>query len=83
MVSLDRNAQALEEVAEECRKAGSPDVLVSPHDLALEEECTKAVEETVAHFGGESLESFILFRSCPNKYLLSFTSECRDGIFRS
>jgi len=47
-----RNAQALEEVAEECRKAGSPDVLVSPHDLALEEECGKAVEETVAHFGG-------------------------------
>jgi len=47
-----RNAQALEEVASECREAGSPDVLVSPHDLALEEECAKAVEETVAHFGG-------------------------------
>jgi len=47
-----RNKAALEEVADECKKAGAPDVLVSSHDLALEEECGKAVEETVAHFGG-------------------------------
>jgi len=46
-----RNKAALEEVADECKKAGAPDVLVSSHDLALEEECGKAVEETVAHFG--------------------------------
>ena len=51
-----RNKAALEEVADECKKAGAPDVLVSSHDLALEEECGKAVEETVAHFGGKSLK---------------------------
>ena len=48
-----RNTEALAEVAELCKKAGSPDVLVAPHDLSIEDECVKAVEETVAHFGGE------------------------------
>jgi len=47
-----RNREALDEVADECRKAGSPDVLVAPHDLAEEQECIKAVQETVEHFGG-------------------------------
>jgi len=47
-----RNAEALAQVAEECRAAGSPDVLVAPHDLAVEEECVKAIDETVEHFGG-------------------------------
>ena len=51
-----RNKAALEEVADECKKAGAPDVLVSSHDLALEEECGKAVEETVAHFGSKSVK---------------------------
>jgi len=47
-----RNAEALAAVAEECKAAGSPDVLVAPHDLSVEEECVKAVNETVEHFGG-------------------------------
>ena len=55
-----RNKAALEEVADECKKAGAPDVLVSSHDLALEEECGKAVEETVAHFGGKSLRLMLM-----------------------
>ena len=54
MVTVYRNKAALDEVADECRKAGSPDVLVAPHDLAEEQECIKAVEETVEHFGGKS-----------------------------
>ena len=50
--------EALDEVADECRKAGSPDVLVAPHDLAEEQECIKAVQETVEHFGGKRDPSF-------------------------
>ena len=53
-----RNREALDEVADECRKAGSPDVLVAPHDLAEEQECIRAVQETVEHFGGKRDPSF-------------------------
>jgi len=47
-----RNGEALAKVAEECKELGSPDVLVAPHDLSVEEECVKSIEETVQHFGG-------------------------------
>jgi len=46
-----RNGEALAKVAEECKELGSPDVLVAPHDLSVEEECVKSIEETVQHFG--------------------------------
>ena len=45
-----RNTAKLEEVAEECRKSGSPDVLVISQDLSNEEGCDSAMEETVQHF---------------------------------
>ena len=45
-----RNTEKLEEVAEECRKSGSPDVLIVPQDLSNEEGCDSAMEETLQHF---------------------------------
>ena len=49
-----RNKVKLEEVAAQCREAGSQEVLVCPHDLAMEQECISAVEETVKHFQGKT-----------------------------
>ena len=45
-----RNTTKLEEVAEQCRKSGSPDVLIISQDLSNEEGCDSAMEETVHHF---------------------------------
>jgi len=42
----------LEEVAQQCRAAGSPQVLTSICDLSLESECIRAVGNTIAHFHG-------------------------------
>ena len=51
---IARNEEKLKEVAEECRRAGAEDVFISSHDLGVAEECGKAVERTVEHFGGKS-----------------------------
>ncbi|TRY64035.1 hypothetical protein TCAL_12292 [Tigriopus californicus] len=52
LVLIARNEAKLQETASECRTAGAENVLVSPHDLGIAEECVKAVENTVSHFGG-------------------------------
>lgn len=49
---IARNEAKLREIAADCTAAGAEDVFVSPHDLGIAEECVKAVENTVAHFGG-------------------------------
>ncbi|TRY62819.1 hypothetical protein TCAL_13106, partial [Tigriopus californicus] len=49
---IARNEAKLNEIAADCRAAGAEDVFVSPHDLGIAEECVKAVENTVSHFGG-------------------------------
>ncbi len=47
-----RNKERLDEVAKECRDKGAKEVFVAVHDLAIAEECVKAVNETVEHFRG-------------------------------
>ena len=49
---MARNESKLNDVASKCRATGAADVLVCQADLAKEEECVKAVSETVAKFGG-------------------------------
>ena len=49
---MARNKAGLEKVREECVGEGAEDVLVLPHDVGNEEECTLVIEETAAHFGG-------------------------------
>ena len=49
---MARNKAGLEKVREECVGEGAGDVLVLPHDVGNEEECTLVIEETAAHFGG-------------------------------
>ena len=48
-----RNADLLEAVAEDCRKAGAKEVLALKKDLATEEGNREAVRETVEKFGRE------------------------------
>merc|ERR1712215_153103 len=48
---VGRNVSALENVREECRKAGAIQVMVMSKDLGIEEECIQAVQETVDHYG--------------------------------
>jgi len=45
-----RNLAKLEEVAEQCRTSGSPEVVVISQDLSNEEGCDSAMEETLQHF---------------------------------
>ena len=40
----------LEEVAEQCRTSGSPEVVVISQDLSNEEGCDSAMDETLKHF---------------------------------
>ena len=47
-----RNETKLKEVSAQCTEAGAEEVFIAPHDLGKSEECVKAVEETVAKFGG-------------------------------
>ncbi len=49
-----RNRERLEAVARRCAELGAPETFVAPHDLAKAEECVRAVEETVAKFGGDA-----------------------------
>ena len=51
-----RNEAKLKEVSAKCTEAGAEEVFIAPHDLGNAEECVKAVEETVAKFGGKLLE---------------------------
>merc|ERR1712215_226931 len=48
---VGRNVSALENVRDECRKAGVMEVIVTGRDLGIEEECIQAVQETVDHYG--------------------------------
>lgn len=45
-----RNAQALEAVAVDCRKAGAMEVIVKSKDLSEEEQCREAVQDTVDQY---------------------------------
>jgi len=47
-----RNKEKLDEVGAKCKDNGSPEVFISAHDLSVEYECIKAVQETIQHFGG-------------------------------
>ena len=47
-----RNMDNLNRVAEVCKTAGAPEVIVLSKDLSITEECISAVEDTVAHFKG-------------------------------
>ena len=47
-----RNIEKLEEVADKCRKAGSPDVLICSYDLESLEACDAALKDTTNHFNG-------------------------------
>ncbi len=51
-----RNVDNLNKVADECRQAGAQEVIVLGKDLSVTEECIAAVEETVQHYKGESVE---------------------------
>ncbi|XVF49578.1 hypothetical protein PTKIN_Ptkin04bG0023700 [Pterospermum kingtungense] len=46
-----RRTDRLEEVAEEARQLGSPDVIVITADVSKVEDCKRFVDETVNHFG--------------------------------
>ena len=50
---MARNVDNLNKVAEACKKAGAPEVLVLSKDLSIAEDCISAVEDTVAHFKGD------------------------------
>ena len=47
-----RNLDNLNSVAEACKAAGAPEVLVLSKDLSVAEECISAVEGTASHFKG-------------------------------
>ncbi|KAL6011652.1 hypothetical protein ACLOJK_002100 [Asimina triloba] len=51
LVLAARREKALQEVAENSRRLGSPEVLVIPTDVSKAEACKRMVEETIAHFG--------------------------------
>ena len=40
-------------LADACKGSGAEDVFTASHDLSKSDECVKAVEESVAHFGGK------------------------------
>jgi len=46
-----RNKEKLEQVANSCKEAGSPQVFICPRDLSVEAECVAAVQQAVQHFG--------------------------------
>ena len=48
-----RNEKKLLEVQSQCKVAGSLDVVVFPLDLSIGENCVKAVENTVQHYGSK------------------------------
>ncbi|XP_068656068.1 11-beta-hydroxysteroid dehydrogenase A-like [Aristolochia californica] len=51
LVLAARREDALLQVGEKARSAGSPDVIVVPADVSKPEDCKKVVEKAVTHFG--------------------------------
>lgn len=51
VVLVARRSHRLEDVAEECRRAGAADALVLPADVSEEEQCRRLVESTVQQLG--------------------------------
>jgi NAD(P)-dependent dehydrogenase (short-subunit alcohol dehydrogenase family) len=58
---VGRNEAALKEVADVCREKGSPDVVILVKDLSVAQNCTEAVDETVAHFHGKAEPLWVSF----------------------
>ncbi len=50
-----RRREKLEEVAQQCKKAGATDVLILAKDLSDLRSCAEAVQETVQHFGSKTV----------------------------
>ena len=65
-----RNIDNLNKVADACKTAGAPDVLVLSKDLSIADECISAVEDTVAHFKGVYLQCV----GCHSKYLVELVN---------
>ncbi|GAQ81049.1 short chain dehydrogenase reductase [Klebsormidium nitens] len=70
-----RREEKLEDVAERCRRLGSPDVLVVQADVSQEEGCKQAVDTTLRHF--RRLDALVLAAAVGHIYYFEEAEDTR------